>query len=62
MFNTTVVWFVFSREFALATAHAFAKDHAEKHSAKITEDQEDGGRQFFACDLVAQSGKAAVVW
>lgn len=57
---TPVVCFIFSREFALATAHVYAREHGEKQSAAAAKDEEDGRRPFFACDLVAQSGKTAI--
>ena len=50
---------VIFREFVLATAHLCAMEHRAKQS-KTTEENGEGDtvrHQFFACDLIAQSGK-----
>ncbi|XP_076471670.1 uncharacterized protein LOC143301339 [Babylonia areolata] len=48
------------RELVLATVDSCAKEHTTKQSALMS--SEDGKRQFFACDLIAQSGMAGLQW
>ncbi|KAK7095089.1 TRMT1-like protein [Littorina saxatilis] len=51
------------REVALATAHAYAKDHVQRQLAMVpSDDAENGRRQYFACDLITQSGIAGLQW